>query len=182
MIPFVTAAFDTLATVVQPWADLYADSATLATAVIAVHMLAMFVGGGMAIGADRAILRAAPATAEAVRAVLADLSTMHSVIIASLVVTFLSGGALFTSDVATFSVSWVYWIKMSAIGALLLNGLRLRRAERAVLHPLANMPIHTTEMPVAFPKREWSGVRSSAVISLALWLSIVLLGVIHKNR
>ena len=173
--------FESLATLVQPWADLYSNHTTLSTAVIAVHMLALFVGGGMAIGADRAILRAAPGTAEAVRAVVADLATMHSVIIAALAVTFLSGAALFTADVATFSVSKVYWIKMGLVVVLLANGLRMRSAERAVLHPLANIPIHTTEMPVVFPKREWRDVRSSAAVSLTLWLTIVLLGVILTN-
>lgn len=173
--------FETLATLVQPWADLYAGNSTLSTAVIAVHVLAMFLGGGMAVGADRTILRAAPGTAEAVRAVVADLATMHAVVISALSVTVLSGIALFTSDVATFSVSKVYWTKMGCVGVLLANGLWMRRNERAVLHPLANMPIHTTEMPVVFPKREWNGVRGAAAASVTLWLTIVLLGVIVTN-
>jgi uncharacterized membrane protein len=174
--------FESLAALAQPWADLYASNTTLSTAVIAVHILGMFVGGGMAIGADRSILRAAPGSAEAVRAVVADLSSIHSVIIGALVVTFASGAALFASDVATFSVAKVYWVKMAFVALLLVNGVRMRRAERAVLHPLANIPIHTTEMPVVFPKREWNTVRSSALVSVALWLSIVLLGVVLTNN
>lgn len=173
--------FESLAAFVQPWADLYANNTTISTTVIAVHVLAMFVGGGMAVGADRAILRAAPGTAEAVRAVVADLATMHSVIIGALAVTFASGAALFLSDVATFSVSKVYWTKMGFVIVLLANGLRMQRAERAVLHPLANMPIHTTEMPVVFPKQEWRDVRTSAAISFVSWLSTVLLGVLLNS-
>lgn len=172
---------ESLVALFQPWADRYADSPVLSTTIIAVHVLAMFIGGGMAVGADRAILRAAPGTAEAVRAVVADLATMHGVVIAALAVTFASGTLLFTSDLPTFAVSVVYWVKMGAIALLLLNGLRMRAAERAVLSPLENMPIHTTEMPVAFPQREWRAVRTSAAASLALWLSIVVLGVILTN-
>lgn len=174
--------FESLAALVQPWADLYADSNALSTAVLTVHVLAMFVGGGMAVGADRSILRAAPGSAEAVRAVVADLSNIHAVIIGALSVTIVSGAALFASDVATFSVARVYWTKMGLLALLLVNGLRMRRAERAVLHPLENIPIHTTEMPVVFPKREWNSVRSAAWVSMALWMSIVVLGVVLTNN
>lgn len=174
----VKPLFDSLGALVQPWADLYSDNSTLSTAVIAVHVLAMFIGGGMAIGADRAIVRAAPGSAEAARAVVADLATMHSVVITSLVVTILSGIALFLADVATFSTAPAYWIKMIAFALLLLNGVRMKKAENSVLSPLKGMPLHTTEMPVAFPKAAWSAVRSSAGISLALWIGIVGISVV----
>jgi hypothetical protein len=85
---------------------------------------------------------------------------------------------LFLADVPTFSVSAAYWIKMFAFVLLLLNGVRMRKAEDSVLSPLKGMPLHTTEMPVAFPKSAWSAVRSSAGISLALWVIIVFISVI----
>lgn len=173
--------FERLATLVQPWADYYAGNATAATVVLAAHVLSMFVAGGMAIGADRAIVRAAPGSADAARAVVADLSTTHSVVITALGITMATGAALFLSDVANFSSSTVYWIKMATLIVLLSNGLRMRRAERAVMQPLANMPLHTTEMPVVFPQRAWSAVRSAAMASLALWCAMVLLGVFLSN-
>lgn len=170
--------FDRLGDLVQPWAHVYSKNAALSTGVIAVHVLAMFIGGGMAIGADRAILRAAPGSAEGARAVVADLATMHSVVITSLVITIVSGIALFLADVATFSTSVAYWSKMAAFVLLLANGWRMRRSEDSVLTPLKGMPIHTTEMPIAFPQAAWSAVRSSAAISLVLWVVIVLISVI----
>lgn len=173
--------FETLATLVQPWADLYGEHALLATGVLTVHMLAMFTGGGMAIAADRAILRAAPGTAEAMRAVVADLATTHSLVIGALALTFLSGFALFASDVPTFSTSKVYWIKMATVALLLVNGLRMRRAEGAVVKSLDGAPIHTAEMPVPFSLAEWRGVRTTAALSLALWLALVVLGVLVTN-
>lgn len=174
--------FETLTALAKPWADFYADHTSAATIVLSVHMLAMFLAGGMAIGADRAIVRAAPGSAEAARAVVADLSTTHSLVIGSLIVTTLSGVVLFLTDVPTFSVSKVYWTKMAAVTLLLLNGLRMRRAEGAVMHPLASIPLHTTEMPIAFPKKEWSAVRQAAVMSLGLWFTIVLLSVVLTNN
>ncbi len=166
---------------VQPWADLYANNTLLATSVIALHLMSMFIAGGMAIAADRAILRSKPGTADAVRAVVADLSTAHSVVIGWLVSTIASGLLLLTSDLGTFAVSRVYWIKMSAFVLLILNGLRMQRAERGVMGSLKGIPIRTTEMPVPFPQQQWSGIRGSAAVSLALWLIIVLLGVVLTN-
>jgi hypothetical protein len=170
--------FDSLTTLVQPWADAYSKHAALSTSVIAAHVLAMFVGGGLAIGADRAILRAAPGSAEAARAVVADFATAHALVIGSLVLTVLTGVALFLADVPTFSVSPVYWIKMASFVLLLVNGLRMRKAEGDVLTPLKGMPLHTTEMPVAFPKTAWSAVRTSAGASLFFWVLIVVQSVV----
>lgn len=176
------AFFETLGIWVQPWADLYSKHANLSTAVLTVHVLSMFVGGGMAIAADRAILRAPAGSAEATRAVMADLVTTHSYVIGSLVVSFITGISLFLSDVPTFSVSAVYWVKMSALVLLLINGLRMQRAEDRVMGTLRDLPIHTSEMPIAFARNEWSAIRRTAVVSLITWISIVILGMILTNK
>ncbi len=180
MIDFTTL-IERVSATTQPWADLYADHAALSTGVIAAHILAMFVGGGMAIAADRAILRSRPGTAEAVRAVVADLSTTHSVVLGSLTVTVITGLALLASDVGNFAVSWVFWTKMGSFAILLANGLRMQRVEKTVMTSLENIPIRTAEMPVPFPKQAWGGIRSAAAVSLSMWLTIVLLGVVLTN-
>ena len=115
------------------------------------------------------------------RAVVADLATTHSLVIGALALTFLSGFALFASDVPTFSTSKVYWIKMATVALLLVNGLRMRKAEGAVVKSLDGAPIHTAEMPVPFSLAEWRGVRTTAALSLALWLALVVLGVLVTN-
>lgn len=172
---------DKLTTLVQPWADLYSGNTALSTAVLVVHVLSMFIAGGMAIGADRAILRAVAGSGESARAVVADLAMTHTVVIGALSVTAVSGVALFTSDLATFAVSKVYWAKMLTVAALLLNGFRLRHSESALMRPLVNVPLYTTEMPAAFPLKEWSKVRSAAATSLVLWCLVVVLGVVLMN-
>ena len=116
-----TTLIYSVSALVQPWADLYADNTTLSTGVLAAHILAMFVGGGMAISADRTILRSKPGTADAVRAVVADLSTTHSIVIGSLTVTVLTGLALLASDVGNFAVSRVFWVKMGSFAILLVK-------------------------------------------------------------
>ncbi len=173
--------FETLTALVQPWADVFAEHPRLATALIATHVLAMFVGGGLAIGADRAILRATPGSAEAVRAVIADLAQTHTFVLSALVLSVVSGVALFTTDVPTYSASPVYWAKIGTLALLLANGLRMRRDETRVLKRLDGIPVHTAEMPVSFPLQPWRGVRVAAGISFGLWSSLVLLGVLLSN-
>lgn len=174
--------FETLAALAEPWATYYADHATLSTMIIALHIVAMFVGGGMALGADRAILRSPAGSADGARAVVADLATTHRVVIGALVVTVLSGTLLVTSDVATYSTSVVYWVKMGAFVMLLVNGLAMRSFERRVLQSLDGAPIHTAEMPVPFPKSQWSRVKVTAGVSFTLWITIVILGVFVSNN
>jgi len=172
---------DALTQLVQPWADVYANHAGLATAIIAAHVLAMFIGGGLAVGVDRAILRAAPGSADGVRVIISDLSATHALVIVALVVSVASGAALFASDVPTYAISRVFWVKLLVLGALLLNGLRMRRGERRVLDSLDGAPSPTAEMPVAFPPSPWREVRLTAATSLTLWITLVLLGVVLSN-
>jgi uncharacterized membrane protein len=173
--------FEALTALVQPWANLYADHPSLATVVLALHVLSMFVGGGMAIAADRRVILAAPGTADAARAVLADLSTTHGIVIGALIITFASGIAIFASDVILFSSSTLFWAKMSMLTLLLLNGVRLQRTERAAILGDDATPLSPTDGPVPFPQKAWRDVRRAAVASLALWLSVVTLGVALAN-
>jgi hypothetical protein len=170
---------ETLTNILQPWADFYSASAWLPTAVIAVHIVAMFLGGGIAIGADRRVLQAAPGSSEAFLAVAADLQATHSIVISALAVTVASGAALFASDIGTFWVSLVFWTKMGCLLLLVLNGARMRRTEAELLTNARN----TIEMAVAGPDvtGPWHVLRGHAWISLAGWFAIVVLGVVVAN-
>ncbi|GAB1340998.1 hypothetical protein [Gemmatimonas sp.] len=170
---------DTLTTMLQPWADLYAASAWLPTAVIAVHVVAMFLGGGIAIGADRRVLQAVPGSSEAFLAVAADLHATHRIVIGALAITVASGAALFASDVGTFWGSWVFWTKMACLLVLVLNGVRMRRTEAELLTNARN----TIEMAIAGPDvtGPWQALRGEAWTSLAGWFAVVVLGVVVAN-
>lgn len=170
-----------LIALVEPWAAYYADHPTLATAIIACHILAMFIGGGMAVTTDRAIWRSAAGSADAARAILADLSATHTIIQRALVAAFATGLALLATDVATFVGSPVYWTKMAAIAVLIANGARMRVYERRVVAGFAGTTPHTAEMPLPGPVAHWSRVKQSAAISAVLWVSIVVLGVVLSN-
>lgn len=170
---------ETLTSLTQPWADYYSASSWLPTLVIAVHVLAMFIGGGIALGADRRVLLSTPGTSEAFLAMATDLSATHTIVIGSLVATNLSGMALFASDVGTFWGSRVFWAKMVALLVLLLNGARMRSTETTLLTNARN----TLEMAVAGPEvtGPWGTLRTHAWVSVLAWCAIVVLGVVVAN-
>jgi hypothetical protein len=172
---------ETLTTLVQPWANVYADHPTLATVVLTAHVLSMFVGGGMAIAADRRILLAAPDADDAARAVLEELSATHTIVISSLGITLVSGFAIFATDVTVFSTSTVFWTKMAILTLLLLNGFRLRKTERTAARTVKAAPVGALDPVIPIPNKVWREVRRAAVTSLALWISVVALGVALAN-
>ena len=170
---------DTLITLTQPWADYYSASSWLPTAVLALHVLALFVGGGIALGADRRVIQSPPGRSEAYLAAAADLSATHSIVIAALIITNLSGLALFASDVGTFGVSRVFWAKMALLLVLIVNGARMRSTEARLLTNARN----TVEMAVAGPDLTgpYHTLRTHAWVSVAGWCGIVVLGVVVAN-
>jgi hypothetical protein len=167
MPPLVAA----VASAAEPWKNLYGDSRVAATAVVFAHLGALFVGGGLALGADRATMRAvhagAPVTPGAGERSLAELADTHRPVVIALVLVFLSGVLLFLSDVETFWGSPVYWIKMTLVAALLVNGWLMTRAESALAAGGAGGP--------------WGRLRTHAMVSAALWMATLLAGVALAN-
>ncbi len=166
-------------TAVQPWADYYADHRAVSTAIIAIHLLAMFVGGGIAVATDRQILRVPTNRFDLAQAAAAEMESTHRVVITALLLVILSGALLFLSEVETFAVSPVYWAKMSGVVLLLLNGLRMQRAERVVAGGHGVVTPESAAVPV--PSTAWGTLTTTARVSLVLWLTILLLGVVLTN-
>jgi hypothetical protein len=83
----------------------------------------------------------------------------------SLVVVVISGVLLFASDVEAHWGSPIFWIKMALIAALLVNGARMQRIEKAAA------------VEAVPPVAQWSAFRGAAIMSLVLWLAITLAGV-----
>lgn len=173
---------DTLTTLLQPWSDFYSESAYLPTMTVALHVLALFVGGGTALAADRRVLLATPSTPEAYRATANDLHTTHALVIGALVITVLSGVALATSDVGTFWGSKVFWAKMAVFGLLIGNGLFMRRTESRVLVAATTVSVivdqSTPESGLLVPLAR---LKRSAVVSLVSWCTMVILGVVLSD-
>jgi len=173
---------ETLTTLLLPWSELYADSAWIPTTVLAVHMLALFAGGGIAIAADRRVLLSTPGTREAYQAAAEDLRTTHAIVIGSIAMMVVSGVSLAASDIGTFAVSKVFWAKMATFTLLIANGAFMRRTESRVLAAATDAGVAidaTTQSPS--PRVPWAVLKRSATVSLVSWFGIVLLGVVLSD-
>lgn len=160
---------EALANFVEPWAKFYSHSSTAATVVTFLHIAPLVVGGGLAIALDRASLRLPHDEPGARERHLAELGSVHSVVIGALVVSFLSGLALLAADLDTFLPSWVFWVKMALVVALLANGAVMRGLERKLGGPGDGS------------EDQWRRLRGTAWTSLVLWLAITLAGVMLTN-
>ncbi len=170
------AIVERIAAMVQPFADFYSGSKALSAATTVMHIGGLLAGGGLAIATDRTVLRVSPDNARAQRVALLDLAATHRLVIGALVAIAISGAMFLAADVKTFAVSRLYWTKMAFVFALLLNGLRLWRAETRV-----NRSTRELGDAAAVSAGEWGVLRQSAILSLILWFTIMTLGVVLAN-
>jgi uncharacterized membrane-anchored protein len=145
----------------EPWASLYNDSPSLQTAVLFAHLAGMLVGGGFALAADRATLRASRAEAAERDRYLSELRAAHRPVLAGLAVTFVSGVPMLVADLETYLGSGVFWTKMGLIVLLLANGYAIRYAGTLLSRD---------------PGGAWGRLRAAAMASFVLWLAVVLAG------
>lgn len=160
---------DALANFVEPWSKFYSHSKTANTIVTFLHIAPIVVGGGIAIALDRASLRLRLDDAAARQRHLAELGSVHPIVISALVISLLSGLAMLAADLDTFLPSWVFWLKMALVVALLANGAVMTRVERALAAAGDG------------PSQHWGRLRGIAITSLTLWLAITLAGVVLTN-
>ena len=167
--PVAREAAGTLARLLEPWAQVYADSKVVATIVTFGHVASLLMAGGLAVATDRATLRALRLVATERGRHLEELAGIHRLVLTGLTVSVITGALLFASDVETFIGSWVFWGKMVLVVALLLNGYVMTRAERAVRGDSAGS------------SPSWAHLRRTALVSVGLWYVITLAGVALAN-
>jgi hypothetical protein len=151
-----------LASLIRSWAVFFDDHQMVSVTVRFVHLAALLVGGGAAIGADWRILRALRAPAAQRQAVLAGLASIHRVVIPALGLMVASGLLMTLSDTSTFMASRVYWSKMGLVALLLINGGALMRAE--------------SKAQRTDGARGWGALRWASATSMTLWLVILYVG------
>lgn len=160
---------DFLIEMFKPWNDFYSHSKATETLVVFLHIGGLLLAGGLAISADRGTLRGMQRGGDARMHPLKELAAVHRWVITGLTVVVLSGVALLTSDLETFFVSWIFWVKMGLIILLLINGLMMTRAEASLAKDAGDASPH------------WGVLRRTAATSLTLWFTVVLLGVALAN-
>lgn len=149
----------------QPWADLYASSTAVATAVQFLHLASLLVAGGFALSFDRAALRMTGKPVTERMPFLRELRAVHRPVLIALVIVTASGLALLLADLEALLPSTVFWIKLGAFVLLLLNGL-------LIAHAGARLLVNAEDA------RGWRALRSGAARSIALWTATLFLGVL----
>jgi uncharacterized membrane protein len=160
---------DALAHLAAPWAKRYSHSKVVSTIVVFLHIAPLVVGGGIAIALDRSTLRLRHDEPGARARHLAELGSVHRLVITGLAVSIISGIGLLAADLDTFLGSWVFWLKMALVALLLVNGLMMTRLETRL-----GAPSGGTE-------EQWGRLRVVAITSLSLWLVTTFLGVVLTN-
>ncbi len=155
---------EAIASLTQPWADLYGGSSLLQGLVTFLHIGGVVVAGGLALATDRATFRVLAKPAEIRREHISELGAVHGPVLWGIGVVLVSGAALMFADVETFLSSWLFWLKMGLLAILLVNGLTLKGAEKR----LARDPGSAGG---------WKRLRWAAGRSVALWTIVLLLGV-----
>ena len=144
------------------WNEIYSNSKVLQSGIQFAHVGGLLVGAGCAVAADRLTLLAPADDANQLKA----LEGSHRVVLGGLVSMFVSGALMVAADFDHFIVSRWFWFKMALIVVLMINGVRLARAEQAA----------RAAQPGA-----WARLRSASVASLVLWVLVTLFGAILPN-
>ena len=168
---------ESLARFFAPWHDLFGGSTIYPIITEATHLLAMFVGGGLAVAADRTTLRLAREKRELRRALLNELCYLHRPVLIALSVSLLSGLAFLAADIDVFLLSWAFYVKMSFVALLLANGVLLQRTESRLRKALKDDP----ERADSFATSQWDRLRFRSICSIALWISTLVAGVVLFN-
>ena len=152
--------------ITESWSAVYSNSAAIRSALAFAHVGGLVAGGGTAVVADRATLRAIRRGGTFVATEVERLQGAHRAVLAGLAVVSVSGILLMLADFDAYVASAAFWIKMALVGALLLNGAGLARvASRA----RSGGP------------RSWRSLRIACVLSLILWFATTLLGTVLPN-
>lgn len=157
---------ETIAGLVQPWAELYRGSDLLQFGIHVTHLAGLAVAGGTALGADRLALRLGRRPPAQRQAFLAGLQSKHRRVLTALAFVIASGVLLLLAQVRTHLPSPFFWMKMLALGLLLWNGTLLRATERRLLA----RPDHTRD--------DWKPMETHAKRSVGLWVAVALLGLV----
>jgi hypothetical protein len=144
------------------WSALYSDHQAVSVAVRFLHLAALLVGGGTALVADRHLLAVVSGDLMARDAALALAGASHRIVVPALALMAVTGLLMATADLETFLSSRLFWIKMSIVGLLLVNGVVLVLTERAAA--------------AGTGERTWRRLRMVSLASVVLWLSALLAG------
>lgn len=151
--------------IAESWSAVYSNSAAVRSVIAFAHVGGLVAGGGTAVVADRATLRAIRRGGAFVATEVERLQGAHRIVLSGLAAVSVSGILLMLADFDAYVVSSAFWIKMALVAALLLNGAWLARVAARAESGAAS----------------WRALRVACVLSLVLWFATTLLGTILPN-
>ena len=157
----------------EPWNRLFGHSKLISGAVLGSHIMALFLGGGLAVAADRMTLRLSASDAAERGRQLREVKEVHPLVLLATVLLFVTGVLLATADVETFLPSPIFWIKLVLVALLVVNGAWLTQTERRLTaraddgSPIGN--------------QEWARVRLFSLFSVVLWTATAVVGIVLSN-
>ena len=163
------SALAQIAQMARPWSSLYGDTPALQVATAFAHFGGLLLGGGFAIVADTATIRAARASEPRRRRQLAYIHGIHRIVLAGLALTFISGLVMFAADVESFATSTVFWVKMALVALLLANGGVMTLTESRLRGSRTG------------GGEGWQCMQRVAACSFALWFATILAGTVLVN-
>lgn len=163
----------------KSWNSLYSHSKVISTTVTTMHVGAMFLGGGLAVAADRTTLRVAASRADERARQLGEVADVHRPVLIGIAVLFITGVAMTLADLENFLTSPVFWIKIVLVTLLLINGALLQRTESTLRR--AATPGPATDTTNAAAPVRWQQIRRFSVFSVVLWIATFLAGSILTN-
>jgi len=156
-----------------PWNDLFGHSKWISGTVIGLHIMALFISGGLAVAADRMTLRVPPGDDAARRAQLREVAAVHRIVLVGVIVLFVSGVLLAMADVETFLPSPLFWLKLVLAALLVVNGAMLTRTE----HDLNGGERRGSKGATI----AWARIRLLSMSSVLLWTATALVGIVLSN-
>ncbi len=164
-----------LAHLLEPWSDLFRASAALQAVALFGHLGGIALAGGFAVTTDRVILRVRLSTAAIRTRALRHMRRVHGIVLAGLTLAIITGIATLLADIQDLLPSWIFWLKMLLVSALLVNGGLLRREGRGLLLAMETQGL---DDPKAVPGDGWSRLRTAAARSAILWAVTILVGIL----
>jgi len=159
-------SLDQIAQWLDPWNHLFSHSKWVAGTVLGAHIISLLFGG-LAIASDRTTLRIARDDPAARAAQLREIRAVHAPVLVALVVLLVSGVLLAASDVETFLPSIWFWLKITLVVVLMVNGAILTATERKLGRELTDA--------------DWGRLRTLAWASILLWTATAVVGIVLSN-
>jgi hypothetical protein len=159
----------------QPWNHLFSHSKMVSGSVTGAHIIALMFAGGLAIASDRLTLRARGRDRVTRLSQLRDVAEVHGAVLIGILVLFVSGVLLAAADVETFLPSPYFWVKLSLVVMLLINGAWLTTTERTLRARPPSDGVSADEEAL------WSRVRTQAIASVSLWTATAVAGIVLSN-